>query len=261
MISIVSTNFRMSGGYLNHLDTYAFLREYRPTYHYMEEAPLWDMMLQTKRSYGVKEPIKISSPIKNEIIITDIRGLIVLEKEKIQMDCRKLIVMDCLELTFHLNEITNAIDWFFWFDFSYANNLYNYLWNIDYREVLFLMPPSNYKKFIVKYPDLYAKTFFKKIHVDILKKIRPGIIQDVLHYERRPEVSYHEQFGRRIFEHILMGSQVYFDNDPYMLDDGLSDYLKYYNIQFEGKRVTTESKELSRRMKDDGEYLRSEVLL
>jgi len=251
MISIVSTNFRMSGGYINHLDTYAFLKSYNPKYHYMQEAPLWDMLLQTKRNYVIKNAVVVDHYIKDDVIVTDFRGIIVLNNMGIQLNCKKLVVMDCLELTFHLNEIYDAIDWFFWFDFSYADKIYNYLRNIEYKDIVFLMPPSNYKKFVVKYPDLEARVFFKKINVDILKRIRPGVIQDHLRYERRPEVSYHEQFGRRIFEHILMGKNVYFDNDPFMKNDGLSDYLRHYDITFEGKRVTTNSRQLARRMEDD----------
>jgi len=261
MISIVSTNFRMSGGLLNHLDTYAFLRSLHPTYYYLDmgEAPIWDMLMQTKRNYDLKYPVKIDGPIEDEIIITDFRGLIVLNNEGYQLNCKKLVVMDCLELTYHLNEMHDAIDWFFWFDFSYADSIYKYLKFQCFEDIVFLMPPSNYNKFFFKYPELKAQVFFKKINVDVLGSMRSGIIEDCLTYKRRPEVSFHEQFGRRIFEHILMGSTVYCEGYADK-EDGLCDYLAYYDIRFDGDMVATKAHELERRMRDDGKYLRSEAL-
>jgi len=263
MVSIVSTNFRMSGGYINHLDLYDFIRSYKPKYYYMEETPLWRMLLETGRNYNLKRRIKMREleSIDDDIIITDFRGLIVLSNEDIIIDCKKLIIMDCVELTYHLNEIYSAPNWFFWFDFSYSDTIDKYLNNISCSEIVFLMPPSNHMKFTKKYPNFRSKAFFKKINVGVLKKVRKGFFDDYFSYSRRPEVLWYEQFGRRIFEHIILEKHVFFRNDPYMKDDGLSDYLKHYEIKFDGQRVTTTPQELTERMEDDGKYLRSELLL
>ena len=263
MISIISTNFRMSGGYINHLDLYDFIREYDPNYYYMEETPLWRMLLETGRNYKLQNPIKLNSikEITDDIVITDFRGLIVLNNEGIVVRSSKFIIMDCVELTFHLNKLYSAPDWFFWFDFSYKDEIHRYLTNVHSDEIVFLMPPSNHRNFSVKYPTLKSKVFFKKINVNVLREVKDGFFDDALTYSRRPEVLWHEQFGRRIFEYILLDKHVYFNNDPFMKDDGLSDYLKYYDIKFDGRRITNSSKKIIERMKDDGRYLQSELLL
>lgn len=253
----------MSGGYINHLDLYDFVRSYDPKYYYMEETPLWRMLLETGRRYNLQNPIKMNDlkEIEDDIIITDFRGLIVLSNKEVTVRCKKFIIMDCVELTYHLNEISTAPNWFFWFDFSYQDSIDKYLDNISCNEMIFLMPPSNYMKFTKKYPGFDSKVFFKKINVEVLKTAREGFFDDHISYSRRPEVLWYEQFGRRIFEYIILDKHVFFRNDPYMKDDGLSDYLKHYDIKFDGPRVTTTSKGLIERMKDDGKYLRSELLL
>ncbi len=266
MISIVSTNFRMSGSYINHLDTYDFLRDLGVKYYYMDngELPLWEMLLKTGRNYNLQNPIKIGKTIEDDIIITDFRGIIVLNHENVKLSCERLIVMDCMELTFHLNRFYDVVNWFFWFDeFTYETPIYRYLNNIKFNDIKFLMPPSNYSKFCEMYFDLYPTIFFKKINVPVLLKHRniEYFDRDTFVYERKKEKRWHDQFGRTIFEFIILGKKVVFKNNPFMVDDGVSDYLKYYKIEFEGNKVKTTAEELDERMKDDGRYLRPQLLL
>lgn len=66
-------------------------------------------------------------------------------------------------------------------------------------------------------------------------------------YRRRKYLEYQEQFGRLIFEYILMGKTVHFLDQPFT-DDGLTDYLNHYDIKFDGNKVTTTKEELENKM-------------
>lgn len=245
MISIVSTNFRMSGSYINHLDTQQFLsKDFEVNYYYDDrETPLWKMLLETKRLYTIQNPIKIKKVIEDDIIITDVRGLIVLTKEGHELNCDKLIVFDCAELTYHLKNLYDAPMWLFWLDYSYKDSIYEYL-DFNAKDIQFLMPPSNFKIFVNRYPDLDAKIFFKKINLEVIKKRRNKYFKNDITYSRRPEVLWHEQMGRRVFEFLLTGNKVTFGNDPFMIRDGFSDYLEYYNIGIKNGTATADIENL-----------------
>jgi CRISPR/Cas system CMR-associated protein Cmr5 small subunit len=75
-------------------------------------------------------------------------------------------------------------------------------------------------------------------------------------YRRRSYLSYEEQFGRLIFEYILLGKTVYFLNEKHT-EDGLSDYLTHFNISFCVKKIITSKEELTERMEryDDKPWL------
>ena len=66
-------------------------------------------------------------------------------------------------------------------------------------------------------------------------------------YRRRKYLEYQEQFGRLIFEYILLGKTVYFMDEPFT-EDGLTDYLRHFNIKFDGNRVSTTKEELKNKM-------------
>ena len=66
-------------------------------------------------------------------------------------------------------------------------------------------------------------------------------------YRRRSYLAYEEQFGRLIFEYILLGKTVYFLNEKHT-EDGLTDYLNHFNINFKDNRITTTKEELTKRM-------------
>ena len=70
---------------------------------------------------------------------------------------------------------------------------------------------------------------------------------EALVYRRRKYLEYQEQYGRLIFEYILLGKKVYFAEDPYA-DDGLTDYLKYFEIEFSTNEITTSREELAYKM-------------
>jgi len=242
MISIVSTNFRMSGSYINHLDMQQFLSSYYDVNYYYDdrETPLWEMLLKTKRRYQIQNPIKLKKNIEDDIIITDFRGLYVLTKEGYNLKCNRLIVLDCAELTYHLKNMIEAPNWLFWLDISYNEPLYNYI-DFSYNSIEFLMPPSNHKIFRKKYPELKSTVFFKKINIDVM---RDDYFKRDIEYGRRPEVLWHEQMGRRVFECLVMGGKVKFINDPFMIEDGLFDYLKHYNIEDQNGFAKVDSEQL-----------------
>ena len=68
-------------------------------------------------------------------------------------------------------------------------------------------------------------------------------------YRRRKYLEYQEQFGRLIFEYILLGKTVYFAAERFT-DDGLTDYLHHFDIQFDGNKIVTTKDELREKMKD-----------
>ena len=67
-------------------------------------------------------------------------------------------------------------------------------------------------------------------------------------YRRRKYLEYQEQFGRLIFEYILLGKTVHFLNEPYT-DDGLTDYLRHFDIEFNNRTIVTTKDELTEKMK------------
>jgi hypothetical protein len=67
-------------------------------------------------------------------------------------------------------------------------------------------------------------------------------------YRRRSYLAYEEQFGRLIFEYILLGKTVYFLNEKHT-EDGLTDYLTHFDIRFCVNKITTTREELTERMK------------
>lgn len=189
-------------------------------------------------------------------VVTDFMSLVNVEAPII---CRNLIVFDNAELSYHLNGITN---------FFYKKDipdLRQVLKKHRFSKVLFLMPKVNYEKFIIKYPDIPATIFYKKININALlsvpfsdnnrwfyraekdgnepkdikcKKEIDKLTLDVdlkkmfdYHgyvYYRRADRSNFEQFGRSIFEFLIMGKEVHYFDHPNDKDDGLKDYWNHY---------------------------------
>ena len=114
-------------------------------------------------------------------------------------------------------------------------------------------------------------SFMRKLLIDILKEIEykygdklktfdeydeinlwdyKGMI-----YYRRKHLEYYEQLGRLIFEFIMLGKEVHFLKDPFEVADGLSDYLRHYDIQFdENYKVITPAENLIYLMELDYRY-------
>jgi len=289
----------VQGSFLNHLDLQQYLKDqegYKIRFYCINVKELFSVVKSSRRSYTFeKGEIKILKKeiLEPEVVITDFKSLIKMGELNKWIICNKLIVMDSIELTYHLKDMKKA-------RFYYDIDLYKALKKFYTKEVVFLMPPNNCKIFNKKYPDLNAKTFFKLINVNMLETLkfenRPGyffrwddhktyqtIVRDkfgehgvnyepewklkngnkipikynevnhifdyqCLVYRRRKYLEYQEQFGRLIFEYILLGKTVYFDSDPFT-DDGLTDYLRYFDIKFDSSnKILTTKNELRNRM-------------
>jgi len=184
--------------------------------------------------------------------------------------------MDNNELSYHLNNVKQS-------KFFHPNlNINRLIKSHKYKEILFLFPPSNVSKFKELYPDIPFKVFFKKINWNLLKDVPTNHIDKLYYrfddvdnlneiehkygdklitfneykeldlwnykgmiYYRRKHLEYYEQLGRLIFEFIMLGKEVHFLKNPFEVDDGLSDYLRHYDIQFdENFKVITSAEEL-----------------
>lgn len=192
-------------------------------------------------------------------VVTDFMSLINLD---VPIICKKLIVFDNAELSYHLNGITN------FFYKKDIGDLRKILSKHHFSKVFFLMPKCNYEKFVVKYPDIPASIFYKKINIQALltvpfndnkrwyfrgerdgnepdgivdyynqSKIVDRLIDDSLKnmfeyhgyiYYRRKDRSQFEQFGRCIFEFLIMGKRVHYFDHPNDTNDGLKDYWNHY---------------------------------
>lgn len=287
-ITIVSTHEYISGSLLNLYDLKQYIQENSPdvesTFIYTEgKVPYWAFMKENIRGlYALKnlKNIKTFHMFEDDVVIIDIRGLIELFYIGMPIVCKKLVVVDSVELSYHLNEKYDAGQWF-GFRADYSIPFTQYLENIKYDECVFLMPPSNIDNFSMKY-KIPCLTFFKRINPKVLltqetsnngklfvRRDTPGgefdFLQenfDIISYEnemdmfkyrgliyhRRNRIGRHEQFGRVVFELIMLDKQVYFLRPPFQVADGLSDYLRYYDIKFKGKKVVTKPEELIEKM-------------
>jgi len=299
----------IQGSYLNHLDLQQYLKDqegYKIKFYCENVKKLFEVIKLSRRNYTFKKgEIKIlkNNMIISDTIITDFKTLLMFQKEKKWIACKKLIVMDSIELTYHLKDMKEA-------RFYYDLDLNKVLKHFYTSDVLFLMPPNNAEIFQEKYPDLKCQVYFKSINVDMLNTIdcknqkgyffrwdtcnddNEQIIKQFnneaisftpvwtlkngrrvplrykevdfifdyqnLIYRRRKYLEYQEQFGRLIFEYILMGKTVYFLNQPYT-DDGLTNYLRHYDIQFDNNKIITTKEELSDRM--EAENIKNDRLL
>ncbi len=299
-ITFITNHKGIQGSYMNHLDLQQYLKDnknYKIKFYCENVKKLFEVIKLSRRKYNFKKgEVKI---IKDNLIIpnttiTDFKTLLMFHQEKKWLACKNLIVMDSIELTYHLKDMKQA-------RFYYNTNLKKVLQNFYTDKILFLMPPNNYKIFKKRYPNLKSQIYFKSINIDMLNTIKyqnqdgffyrwdtsnndnEQIINQFgkktisftpewilknqrriplkynefnfifdyknLIYRRRKYLEYQEQFGRLIFEYILMGKTVYFLNKPYT-DDGLTDYLKHYNIQFENNKIITTKQELINRMRN-----------
>jgi len=279
-ISLVSTNYYMSGTYINFLDLQHYLteRKHNSTLFYtqLDRNGYWlnQMLKKTGRDYNLGKYMKLDGNvwIKDDIVITDFRGLVICKEWDIPFHCSKLLVIDSVELAYHVNKMYDATHWFDRGEFSYEDSVYTYLDIHEYDEIEFLMPNINLKPFKDKYPEIKAKEFYKKINYDVLKNANvsnngkfcyrideKNLTYDLLAksnvyenldrqpegsiftykgfiFHRRKRLQYWEQFGRLIFEYLMLGKEVRFVTDPFAVHDGLVDYIHRYGIIFDGER-------------------------
>ena len=298
-IVFVTNQMGLQGSYMNHLDLQQYLKDhegYKIKFYCESVKKLYENIENSRRPYKIgRGEVKV---LKNEIIepdvvITDFKTLVTMKTNDMYIICKKLLVMDSIELTYHLKDMKHA-------RFYNYENLYDALKNVYSDEVLFLMPYNNYVLFEEKYPDLNCQEFYKIINIDMINQMhvynRKGFFfrwddskdykelfkehgidgacfepewklkmgrkiplkyNEIRHifdyqrfiYRRRKYLEYQEQFGRLVFEYILLGKQVTFLDEPHT-DDGLTDYLRYYEIEFDEKRnIITTKEELQEKMK------------
>lgn len=197
--------------------------------------------------------IKTSGVIlkREETIITDFKSLISWPHP---INCKKLVILDNVELSYHLDGV--IIDFYP----KDIGDIRTVLARHGYKDHIFCMPPSNLNKFRVKYPDLNSRIFYKKINIEALCTAKmtnngqafyrgdeppegilelmpkPEKLDDLTKvfnyssyiYYRRADRAFYEQFGRLIFEFIILNKNVYFFDKPLYKKDGLNDYWTYY---------------------------------
>jgi len=288
------------GSYLNHLDLQQHLKDhegYKIKFYCENVKKLYEIIKNTRRPYTIgKGEVKIlrKEIVEPDLVITDFKTLIMAKQLNMWVICKKLLIMDSIELTYHLKDMNNA-------RFFYDVDLYEALGRFYTKETVFLMPPNNHKIFKKRYPDLNAEVFFKNINIDMLDALKfesregyffrwddlqdyndlvkkkfgnmgfnfepdwivrmgrkiPLTYNEVNHlfdyknlvYRRRKYLEYQEQFGRLIFEYVLLGKTVQFFDVPYT-DDGLTDYLKHYDIKFDSSnKIVTTKEELTNKMR------------
>jgi hypothetical protein len=293
----------IQGSYLNHLDLQQYLKSkgHKVKFYCENVKKLFEIIEGTRRNYKFeKGEIKILKKEKvimidpKTVIITDFKSLIMINNLDYSIICKKLLVMDSIELTYHLKDMDYA-------RFYYDVDINNLIRPFFTDEIIFLMPQNNYDIFTKRYPKLKAQVFYKHINVDMLNSLKcdnqdgyffrwddsddyvdivmdkfgkdgfnfepewkerdghkiPLKYNEITHifdykalvYRRRKYLEYQEQFGRLIFEYILLGKEVYFVNEPFT-DDGLTDYLRHFNIKFDGNKIITSKEELTDRMKN-----------
>ena len=288
----------LQGSYLNHLDLQQHLKDnegYKIKFYCENVKKLFGVVDESRRAYTfLKGEPKVMRKeiVEPNVVITDFKTLLMAQQLGLWIICNKLLVMDSIELTYHLKDMKHA-------RFYYNADIDKALKRFYTNETVFLMPPNNVEIFNRKHPHLNGQPFFKIINTDMLKTLEcenrsgyffrwddskeyqrlvrdkfgddgvnyepdwklkmgrkiPLKYNEVNHifdykrlvYRRRKYLEFQEQFGRLIFEYILLGKSVHFMDEPFT-DDGLTDYLKHYDIQFDGDRIATTKEELQSKM-------------
>jgi len=169
-VVFVSHQMGTQGSYLNHLDLQQYLKDhegYSIKFYCENVKKLYEIIKDTRRDYTIGAgEVKILKKeiIEPEVVITDFKTLMMAEKLGMWVICKKLLIMDSIELTYHLKDMKRA-------RFYYNVDLYQALKQFYTEDTIFLMPQNNYDIFTEKYPDLNAKVFYKTINVDMLNTI------------------------------------------------------------------------------------------
>ena len=160
-ISILSFHLGLQGSYANILDLNHYLhKDYEVNFYTTDIKDLYNVTRGSKRLHTFNELRNINhyKTIEEDIVITDFKSLIKLFENNIKVVCKKFIVMDNNELSYHLNKVKHA-------KFFHHNLDINRLIKPhQYKDILFLFPPSNVEQFTKQYPDIPFRVFFKKIH-------------------------------------------------------------------------------------------------
>lgn len=284
-IALVTHHLGIHGSYINQLDFSHYLRKagYEIVFYCESVKKLFENIKRSQRKYefqsGEIKVVREQPIIEPELIVTDFATFCKLAELNISLCSKKILVFDTVELSYHLNNTTSA-------KYFLKTDLMECCHKHFFNEVLFLMPPSNIAAFKTMYPGLKAEVIFKRINIDLLKTIRCENIDGFFYrwddidvtsrvkelfigncvslpeekeedlfnfknlvYYKRERIAKYEQFGRLVFEYILLGKSVYFLDDPFAFNDGMRDYLEFYNIQTsQHGLVTTAKEELEQRM-------------
>ena len=263
--TILSGHTGIHGSLMNLLDLQDYLirRGHEIDFICLDRFHLQTNLKRTIRQYKIgkvydKETltcrgIKTSGVVlkRNEIIITDFKSLISWPHP---INCKKLVILDNVELSYHLDNI--VIDFYP----KDIGDIRKVLAQHGYKDHIFCMPASNLKKFRIKYPDLNSQIFYKKINIEALCTAKmgdngkaffrgddsPAGILDLIPvpdklddltqvfnynsyvYYRRADRAFYEQFGRLVFEFIILNKNVHFFDKPFQKKDGLNDYWNFY---------------------------------
>jgi hypothetical protein len=134
------------GSYLNHLDLQQYLKDhedYKIKFYCENVKKLYEVIKNTRRDYKIGAgEVKIlrKEIVEPDLVITDFKTLIMAPKLELFVICRKLIVMDSIELTYHLKDMKGA-------RFYYNIDLYKALRCFFAKEIVFLMPYNNHNIF------------------------------------------------------------------------------------------------------------------
>ena len=159
------------GSNLNHLDCQQYLKDhesYEVKFYCENIKKLYEIIKNTRRSYIFdKDEVETLEKeiVEPDLVITDFKTLIMAEQLDMWVICNKLLIMDSIELTYHLKDMKNA-------RFFHNVDIRKALKRFYTKETMFLMPPNNYKIFKKQYPDLEAKVFFKNINVDMINTLK-----------------------------------------------------------------------------------------
>ena len=263
-IAIISNHKGISGSPVNLLDFTDYLvnRLFDVKFWCYNRWYLKDIIDDSCRKYRTGEVVQFNNNViiqSRKNVVTDFVTLVTLDPA---ISCRKLIVFDNAELSYHLNGITN------FFYPKDIGDIRKFLDKHHFSDVMFLMPKINYYKFKDKYPDIPATIFHKKINIQALLTVpfsdnkrwfyrgerdnnEPQAILDyqdrstvvdrlkdknILNmfkyhgyiYYRRKDRSMFEQFGRTLFEFLILGKDIHYLDHPNDVDDGLKEYWNHY---------------------------------
>lgn len=243
-LSILSVHNKANGSLVSILDINQYLvdREcYKIKYYHDIRLDISKVIKTTYRPYYIQDTSIIRSINKIDgNLITDFASILKCYKDNKRLVVSgKIVVLDNLELTLLLKD---------WKESRYYIDvkLYDCLNFHKFKDIIFLMPKSNIHDFTTQYPDLKYIEFYKKVNLDMMNSVPREDNGKTLHrsksiirkespfryssyaYTKKSDTSYYEQFGRLVFEFIILGKNIDWVDNPYDYKDGLRDYLNYY---------------------------------
>ena len=237
-------------------------------FHCNEISKLKEVINKTFRQYDFDEVKKIKDMILSTRcpVITDFKSLVTMYKDRKRIVAGKLIVFDSLELSLFLNDMKNAyfypditmdelLDWHKYSEILFLmpkcnlkilNTKYPHIPSIEFYKKIYIdklkeIPVSDNSRLFYRLnnfydmPSITEKDISKDIQLNYPNSV--GIKSDQSHtlfqykgyiYTKKQETNYFEQFGRLIFEFLILGKEVHWFDEPFEYNDGLRDYLFHY---------------------------------